>query len=241
MRKFNMPYRPCLPGALCASLLFVAVPAACMDWQFEVGAGTHLIRRGVTYSDEGFVQARASAYAGNGWFVGISGANVRPEPYSRGLQVLADLGYGWPLADGWEAQLAVTHYDYLGHAPLRAFKYDDLTLTVDYKDLIFFSVAASPNNAFLLADDRIMRGKTVSYDLVLRYPLTPGWIAHAGVGHATVRTSLGSGYTYGDVGISRQVGRMQAGISYIATGSAAKERFGPSASNRWVASMTHHF
>lgn len=241
MRKINMPHHPCLPGALCASLFLVAIPAPCMDWQFELGAGTHLIRRGVSYSDEGFIQGRASAYVGNGWFVGISGANVRPAPYRRGLQVLADLGYGWPIADGWEAQLAVTHYDYLGHARLRAFKYDDLTLTVDYRDLVFFSVAASPNNAFLTADGRIMTGKTVSYDLVLRYPFMTGWSVHAGIGHATLRTSPGPGYAYGDVGISRQYDRMQASVSYIATDGTAKARFGPAASNRWVASLTYHF
>lgn len=236
-----MPYRSPLPGALCAWLLLVPISAPCMDWQFELGAGTHLIRRGVSYSDDAFVQARASAYAGNGWFVGISGANVRPSPYRKGVQILADAGYGWPLADGWEAQVAVTHYDYLGHAELRVFKYDDLTLTIDYKDLVFFSVAVSPNNAFLMANGQIATGKTVSYDLVLRYPLTLGWSAHAGIGHATLRTSPGPGYVYGDAGVSRQFGRMQASISYIATDSTAKARFGQTGSNRWVASLTHHF
>lgn len=241
MMKIDKPFRTCMPGALYLGLLLAAGPAAGTDWQFALDAGTDLVRRGVSYSDEEFIQLRASAYLGKGWFVAASGANVKPASGRRGAQIVANLGFGWPLADGWEAQLAATHYEYVGDAPLRALRYDDLTVTVDYRDLVFFSVATSPNNAFVVADGQIMTGKTIAYDLILRYPFAPGWSAHAGIGYGALRGSGERGYHYGDVGLSRQFARMQANLSYIAVDSTGKQRFGPAASNRWVASLTHYF
>lgn len=239
MKILAMPCRAFLVRALFALPFFCPLPALSLDWQFDLGAGTNRVRRGVAYGDDPFVQARASAYAGNGWFFGVSGANVRTT--HSGLEVIADAGYGWPLADGWEAQLAVSHYDYHGNARLRRFRYDDLTLTLDYRDVLFVSVTGSPNTAFLIGNGQIRTGKTVSWDLILRYPFLPGWSATAGIGYSRLEAFPEFGYLYGNAAVGWQIGQMQVNLSYIATDSTAKVRFGTAAENRWVASIWRHF
>ncbi|MEQ5841872.1 TorF family putative porin [Paraburkholderia acidicola] len=214
-------------------------PAAAADWQFEISAATDKVSRGMELSDgRPSATLAASWYPGNGFFAGVSASSVRVFPAApTGVEFSTDVGYAWRTVDDWSVGLMLSHYQFLGGSEAARYNYDELVLTTGWHDLVFASVAVSPDTAFGWSP----RSFAVSYDLVGHVPLVHGWMATAGIGYYDLHSVTGSGYVYGDAGLTYQYRALQFDLLYVLTNGEAKKQFGSSVSDRWVADVIWHF
>jgi uncharacterized protein (TIGR02001 family) len=230
--------RWCVPLALLA-VVSTRAAAAIDDWQFEVGAATAKVTRGMDISyRQSSVSAAADWYSGNGFFAGTSASSFRLfNTPATGAEFVANAGDGWRMAGDWSAQVMLSHYQFTHTLQAPRNNYDELVLTAGWRDSVFASVAASPDTGF----GRSPSSHAVSYDLVGRLPLMHGWTATAGIGYYDLHSVVGIGYFYGNVGLTYQYRALQFDLAYIATSSEAKAHFGQSVSDRCVADVTWHF
>ena len=208
-----------------------------VDASFGLSSG--LVTRGISLGSGGpAVQAQATWHASSGWFAGI-GAGSFGAPWSRSqtLQFHARVGHALRLSPDWSAQLGYAYYGYPLDAPLRRFEYDELGLSVGYRDLAFLSVSRWLGRRWVL--DR--HGLDTAVDLVLRHPLAASLDAAAGVGHRVVDGSFRHGYGYGHAGLVWRFEAVQSSLSYIVTTARAERWFGAKAADRWAASVTWSF
>lgn len=216
------------------------VLAASEDWQYEIGLATDKITRGIDISyHQPSVNVAANWYPGNGFFAGgsVSSFRLNGQSTATGAEVVANAGYGWRLASDWSTQAMLSHYQFLRGPSAARSSYDEVVLTAGWRDLLFVSIAWSPNTSLGPSPS----SKAVSYDLVGRLPLTHGWTGTAGIGYYDLHTVLGLGYIYGNIGLTWQYRSLQFDVVYIATNGGAKGAFGSRASNRWIADAIWHF
>jgi len=218
-------------------MLCAGTRAEPIDLSFGIASATVL--RGVALG-EGSVDAHAAGtYADpSGWraTLGATALHSQPSHQRREAQLFWRLGYAHRLHGDWSAQLAHTRYAYPGSELLRRYGHDELGATLAYRDLLYLSVAGlRPTHATSNGNRN-----SVACDVVARLALPAALTASAGLGRLDTRGSSFA-YAYGHLGLGAQWGATQAQLSYIATDSAAKRRFGDAASNRWTASLSWRF
>lgn len=226
-----------LHAALLAGLPCAGTQAEPIDLSLGVASATVL--RGIALG-EGGVDAHATAsYAhSSGWAATLGATALHAKPSYRrwDTQLFWRLGYARRLDDDWSVQLAHARYAYPGSALLRRYGHDELGATFAYRDLLYLSIAGL-RRAQASADGN---RNSATYDIVARHALPFALSASVGLGHLDSRGSSFA-YTYGHLGLGAQWGSTLAQVTYIATDSAAKQRFGAAADNRWTASLGWNF
>jgi hypothetical protein len=210
--------------------------AASEDWQFQFGATTDRIDRGMDQSDgKPSLNATANWYPGTGVFASASIESVKfsdSEPI--GAEFVANAGYQWRWASDWSMQAMLSHYRFMDQPMASHPNYDDLGLTGGWRDCLFASITASPNT---------MGARAFSYNLLAHMPLPGRFSAIAGIGYYNLNASLGAGFSYGDVGLAYQYQAVQFELSYV--GTRAPERLeqllGATLVHRWVAQVSLRF
>jgi uncharacterized protein (TIGR02001 family) len=229
--------RQSLPAALLAGLLCGGAWAEPIDLSFGVTSATVL--RGVALGEGGVDAHAAASYADpSGWraTLGATALHSRPSHQRWDAQLFWRLGYAQRLHDDWSAQLTHARYAYPGSELLRRYRHDELGATLAYRDLLYLSAAVLRRARGGSNGNR----NSVAYDIVARHALPAALTANAGLGRLDTPGSS-FGYAYGHLGLGAQWGATQAQLSYIATDTAAKRRFGAAASNRWTASLAWSF
>jgi len=241
--------RVSLAGWICASLralvmLMVAwaTPAAALDdWQFSAGAATDNITRGIDISaGQPSLFASAAWYPGSGVFAGASASSIRSLGSAQtGVEFVTDAGYVWRAGNDWSAQAMLADYRFTGVPFAYRIDYDELVLTAGWRDSVFASITVSPNTG----GGPTPRLWAVSYDLVGRVPLSHGFSAMASVGYYDIAQETGSGYVYGNAGLTYQYRTLQFDVQYFTTRASAQMdmRMGAILVHRWVADMIWHF
>jgi uncharacterized protein (TIGR02001 family) len=231
----------CVRIALALAVGWATPAFALDDWQFELGASTDNLSRGMDISyQQPSVHAAATWYPDSGLFAGLSAASIRAFGTPQtGAETVANLGYVWRASSEWSAQAMLADYRFM-HVPF-AYRedYDELVMTAGWHDQLYASVAFSPNSGF----GPSRRSWTVAYDLTGRLPLAYGFSATAGIGWYDVQAELGSGYAYGNAGLSWQYRSTQFDVSYVTTHAPAQleARLGHTLVHRWVADAIWHF
>lgn len=233
--------RQSLPATLLAAVLCASAQAEPVDLSFGVTSATVL--RGVALGEGGVDAFAAASYADpSGWraTLGATALHSKPSHQRWDAQLFWRLGYAHRLDDNWSAQLAHARYAYPGSELLRRYGHDELGATLAYRDLLYLSVTG------LRRAHAGSRGErdSVAYDIVARHALpaalSAALTASAGLGRVEPRGSSYA-YAYGHLGLGAQWGATQVQLNYIATDTAAKQRFGDAASNRWTASLGWSF
>jgi uncharacterized protein (TIGR02001 family) len=226
-----------LHAALLATLPCASALAQPIDLSFGVASATVL--RGVAVGEGGIDAHAAASYAGSSGWRATLGATALHSRASRGrwdTQLFWRLGYARRLDDDWSVQLAHAHYAYPGSSLLRRYGHDELGTTLSYRDLLYLSVAGLRRTHSSVADGR----DSAAYDIVARRALPAALTVSVGLGYLDSRGSSFA-YAYGHLGFGAQWGATQAQLTYIATDSTAKQRFGDAGANRWAASLGWSF
>jgi uncharacterized protein (TIGR02001 family) len=202
-----------------------------------VGIASDEVFRGLTQSDNQASPQLDLHYSLSHWYAGLSAVGVRRgAERSAGVGLIAYLGYQRRLGDDWGASLALRHYDYPGYEQRDIYNYDELALSMSWRDLIVATVMASPNVFFSDLYGKSGRGAAYTYELGGRYPLARGFSLNAGAGFYDLSRQIGTGYAYWSAGISKQWHSLNFDLRYIGTDRTAKQHFEHFAENRAVVS-----
>lgn len=228
-----------LHTALLASLPCADTQAEPIDLSLGVASATVL--RGIALGEGGVDAHAAASYEhSSGWraTLGATALHSKPSHHRWDTQLFWRLGYARRLDDDWSLQLAHAHYAYPGSPLLRRYGHDELGATFAYRDLLYLSIAGLRRAQASAGGSRY----SAAYDIVARYALPSALSASAGLGYLDTRGSISAyAYAYGHLGLGAQWDSTQAQVTYIATDSAAKRRFGDAAASRWTASLNWNF
>jgi uncharacterized protein (TIGR02001 family) len=188
-------------------------------------------------------QSTAEAFGGLWTSIGLTNADCgnayELDPYlgftamsSRNTSVtLTYIHYAHPYSTYPYPRLHALRYDY-----------DAFEGTWAYQDLLYLTVAWTPNTfrytGYSIEDDR----SAFSYGLQLHVPLGTAFTASLGLGYDEFSDPTGAGYAYGSAGLSYTTGPWQFEVSYVETSERARTLFGDDlAGNRVAVTATWRF
>jgi uncharacterized protein (TIGR02001 family) len=208
----------------------------------DVGFATDNVFRGLSQSDHQVSPEGDLHYTYSGWFAGVTAEEVRRGAYdSLGADLIGYLGYQRRLGDDWSASLTARHYDYPGYEHRSYYDYDEGALSVSWREFVVANLIASPNVYFADRLGHHGRGAAITYEVAGRLPLLEGFSANAGLGYSDINQEIGTGYAYGNLGISKQWHSVNFDLRYVGTDQNARHRFGPTAENRLLFSVLYLF
>jgi uncharacterized protein (TIGR02001 family) len=205
----------------------------------SLGIASDQVLRGLTESDHQLSWQGDLHYGQDGWYGGVTAYGVRrglDRSASAGLNLYA--GYERQFSEDWRAGVRLRHYDYPGYARRNDYDYDEVSLTLDWRDRLTASVAASPDVYAADYEGNYGRGGAFTYELGGRQPL-PWWglIVNAGAGYYDLQHQVDTGYLYWSAGLSRQWRSLQLDARYVGTSQEAREHFRDLAENRLLFSV----
>jgi len=198
-------------------------PASCQtpDNQFRaiVSLLTDYRFRGISQTNEDpALQAGLDFEHRTGIFAGIWGSNIEfesdaNEPDPRDIELDFYLGFGAPIAGNWSSLFSVTFYKYPGASI--DYDYLEFSAGVNYKELIFGSIAYSP--------DVYSEGlSSLVYEVGAEYPLINNFSVNGTVGYFDASTDEYSSYTYWDAGVTKRFEWITVDLRYHGTSDKAK-------------------
>ena len=202
----------------------------------SLGLASDDVFRGVTQSDgQPSPQGDLHAIVGP-WYAGVSAEDVRRDDERAGAELIGYLGLQQPLGDDWTGRATLRHYDYPGNRYRSRYDYDELGLSLSWRERIVVTVIASPDTYFRDYLGNYGSGKAFCYELVGRQPLPAAFAAVAGVGYYDLRQQIGTGYAYWSAGVERRWRSWAFDLRYVGTDATARHRFEDDAGDRAVLS-----
>jgi uncharacterized protein (TIGR02001 family) len=231
-------------GLAVLSLLWAA-SAQAQGLGGALGAASDDVYRGVSRSEGApSVQADVHDAFGRG-YLGVSAESVRRgRDDHASAQLLLYASYEPLLTDTWSGALQLRRYQYPLEGGRAQFNYDELALTLQWRERLTASVVLSPDTyAFAAYGGRTTSGSGSAYDYALFWhqPLPAGWAAGAGVGYYDLRGAIGTGYTYWSSNLTYAWRGWSVDLRYIGTSERARELFGERAGQRLVAAVLWSF
>lgn len=233
------------PGPLCLSALLLggALPAAAQEWHAQAGLSSAQVIRGLVYIEGPLAELSGRWSNGQGWSAGATAARALDAPQAS---MAASAGYGWPVADGVDAYVALGRAAYRREAGWRL-RYDDARVSVNLHDRLFVTL-----NRLFDVHGRIPAGAgygptygsgegLLAKEALWRQPLPHGLSVVAGAGHAKLRGPGSRSYWYGSVGLRATVRDIDLEATFIDTGSGPARWWGAQAGQRWVGSARWYF
>lgn len=225
------------------TLVFPFSTAVAQEWDIALGASTDSSFRGISQNGGNpSLQGSVAYYGVDGWFVGLAVSTVKPKSgYLNAGQLIGSVGWALQVTDTWSTRVEFTHHAYPWSGSRTESAYDEVITTAVFRNALFLSIGASPNNSFSSQDEAMRKRATFSYDIGLRVPLANRFTLTAGLGYEDLHRVFKTRYVYGNAGVTVQSGKLQIDVSYLVTSHAAKLLFTDAASNRWVGNATWHF
>jgi uncharacterized protein (TIGR02001 family) len=199
-------------------------------------ASNHLLRGVSRSSNDPSLSAAVHVQGQHGWFAGawVASSRVRPAD-DTSADVAATLGLGSEPVAGWSWRGSVSHYESPWQRQSGWYRYDELTLDLQLRDVLLLSASWSPNStAYSPYYGPSSAGHAFAWEISLQQSLAGGWLGHAGAGYHDLSDFFGEGYWYGSIGLSWVKSRWQAGLSYIHPGAAARRLSWPGTARRRV-------
>jgi uncharacterized protein (TIGR02001 family) len=210
----------------------------------SVALTTDYVLRGLSQSNGSpALQAELHYQTLSGWLAGVWASNVDLNPEDgRTAELNAFFGYSRPITDDWSIKLVTAHYAYLGNTPAGIYDYDELIAGASYRDLLFLTVAVSPNTPREIAPG-ISRDRTaLSYELALRYPLHGTWSAIGGLGYYDLKGSDGAGYAYWNAGVGHDFEPWHFEVAWFGIAPATGALFdSDTPRSHWAATLIWRF
>ena len=151
-------------------------------------------------------------------------------------------GYALALSRDFTARASYTRYLYAWDGRPRPYAYGELSVTVDYRDLVAATVSYDPDT-IRYATLGYRRGKpSSSYELNGRLPLRWNLSLTGSVGYYDLKHLYGVGYWSGATGVSWSRGRLALDLTRFYSEPTVYRLFDEaSADGRWVAGASWRF
>jgi uncharacterized protein (TIGR02001 family) len=210
----------------------------------SIALTTDYLLRGVSQSNGSpALQADLHYQTASGWLAGLWASNVEVNPEDgRTVEFNALFGYSRPIARDWSMKLVAVHYAYPGNAPAGLYDYDEFIAGASYRDLLFMTVAVSPNTPQEIAPATARDRTALSYDLALRQPLQGTWSAFGGLGYYDLKGPDGAGYAYWSAGVGYDSEPWHLEVAWFGTAPAAEALYDADMPrSHWAATLIWRF
>ena len=210
----------------------------------SVAVTTDYLLRGVSQSHGSpALQADLHYQAVSGWLAGVWASSVELNPkYGRTAELNIFAGYSRLLAADWSMKVVAVHYAYPGIEPAGLYRYDELIAGAAYRDLVFMTLAVSPNTPHETAAGVTHDRTALSSELALRLPLHGTWSALGGLGYYELQGPEGAGYGYWSAGLGYDFEPWHLEMAWFGTADGAAELFDADMPlSRWAATLIWHF
>jgi uncharacterized protein (TIGR02001 family) len=236
--------RPVLRGLLAASLGAAASSTAVAQLGGSIGVTSDYVLRGVTQSDgEPAVQADAHWNFPAGWSAGLWGSQVELAPQSDTWELDGYLQWNGALSSDLDMGATVTHYSYPSDPRPVSYEYDELSLSLLWRDQIRVVASWTPRLNLYSYSDGLARDREVytleaswHRDLPDRLDLT------AGVGFYDPQGLEYASYTYGDAALGWKYGHWRVNLAWVWVQDTGHRQYssGP-AGGPWVGTVAWTF
>ena len=193
--------------------------------------------RGLSQND-GQISPQADLHeiVGQG-YGGISAQEVRRGiGQGAGAELIAYAGYQQSFGEDWSGRLNLRHYDYPGNSLRSRYDYDEIALSLGWRERLMLTAIASPDTYSLDYRGNFGTGAAYSYEFTCRQPLPWGLYGIAGVGYYDLRHQIGVGYAYWSAALEHRWRSFVFDLSYVGTDATARYHFEDDAGNRLVLS-----
>jgi len=203
----------------------------------SLGAATDEVFRGLSQND-GRISPQLDLHAVLGsWYGGLSAEEVRRGvDQGAGAELIAYVAAQQQLAADWTGRVTLRHYDYPGNALRTRYNYDELALSLGWRERLMLTLVASPDTYFRDYSGDYGSGAAYCVELGARQPLPLGLSGIAGLGYYDLQRQIGIGYTYWSAGLNRRWGAWLVDLRYVGTDAVARHRFEDLAGDRAVLS-----
>jgi uncharacterized protein (TIGR02001 family) len=203
----------------------------------SVGLATDDLFRGLS-ENNGQISPQADLHAVLGpWYGGLSAAEVRRgADKAAGAELIAYAGYQRRFGADWTGRATLRHYDYPDNSRRTQYDYDELALSVGWRERLILTAIASPDTFSRDYQGNYGSGAAYCYELVARQPLPRGLSAVAGLGYYDLRRQIGTGYAYWSAGVNYPWGSWAFDLRYVGTDGTARQHFEDDARGRLVLS-----
>lgn len=217
-------------------------------WPWPVGGSlawtSDYVLRGISQSDNlPALQADLHLQPAPAWTIGAWASTVHLLPYTHAVEYSFYVDDRWLLTQDLSLALTASHYGYANDPRSAAYRYDELSLSLSWRDTLNASASWSPDvSLFSFPGQLHTHQQTLALDISYHQPLPwrlDGW---AGLGYYSLLEQATGSYAYGSIGVARSFSRLRAEVNYFWVSNARHRAYtqGP-AGGPWAFSIAWRF
>jgi uncharacterized protein (TIGR02001 family) len=202
-----------------------------------VGLATDDLFRGLSQNN-GQISPQADLHLIAGqWYGGISAEEVRRQRnQDASVELIAYAAYPLRFGEDWTYRVTLRHYDYPGNSLRSLYDYDEVGLSVSWRERLIATAFASPDTYSRDYQGNYGSGAAYCYELLVRQPLPQGLSAVAGLGYYDLSRQIGTGYAYWSAGLQDRWRSWAFDLRYVGTNATARHHFQDDAGGRLLLS-----
>ena len=208
-----------LSGAVLALPLCQSSPAEAASVKGSLAAASDYVLRGVSKNQgEVALQGDVNVRFAQGWSAGVWGSQLQLQPGQHTLEFDAYLQWRHALSADLDLALSATHYSYPGDPRPVNYNYDELALSLSWRDQLYATASWSPRvNFFTSYGSQLEPNRRVyNFDVAAHRGLAAHLEALAGVGFYDPVGFDYASYTYGSAALDWHYGKWRAELAWIA-------------------------
>jgi uncharacterized protein (TIGR02001 family) len=182
-----------------------------------LGVTSDYVLRGVSQSDgDPAVQGEVHYAFARGWSTGLWASQVRLLPGHVTAELDAYLQWSAALSDNFDFGATVTHYSYPGDPRPISYDYDELGLSLSWRDQLYIAASWTPRLNLYSYTDGLARDHGVfNYEASLHRSLRSHFDLSAGAGYYDPPGLEYAAYGYGNARLAWHYGHWRADLAWI--------------------------
>jgi uncharacterized protein (TIGR02001 family) len=209
-----------------------------------IGVTSDYVLRGVSQSDgEPAVQAELHDAFARGWSAGLWASQVRLLPGHVTAELDAYLQWRARLSDNFDLGATATHYSYPGDPRPIRYDYDELGVSLSWRDQLYLAASWTPRlNLYSDTDGPARDHGVLTYEASVHRSLRSHFDLSAGAGYYDPPGLEYAAYGYGNAQLAWHYGHWRADLAWIWVQNAAHREYTPGpAGGPLVASVAWSF
>lgn len=198
--------------ALCGSA--ISAPAAS---EGRIGIASDYILRGVSQSDgRPALQAELQYPSSANWSVGAQVSQVRLRPSKITTEVNAFVQWRKPVSPDFDLSATATHYAYPNDPRAASYQYNELALTMGWRDQLYLTAAWTPQlNLYSTIEGFAPNREIMTLETSAHRDLSPHWDLRVGLGYYHPVGLDYATYGYGNATVGWHYGHWLADVGWF--------------------------
>jgi uncharacterized protein (TIGR02001 family) len=182
-----------------------------------IGVTSDYVLRGVSQSDgDPVVQGEVHLGFARGWSTGLWASQVRLLPGHTTAEIDLYLQWHATLSDSFDMSATATHYSYPGDPRPISYAYDELGLSLSWRDQLSIAVSWSPQlNLYSYTDGLASDHGVLDYEASVHRSLRPHLDLSAGLGYYDPPGLEYAAYGYGNAALAWHYGHWRADLAWV--------------------------